>query len=95
MPESGEIQVIIPTWWRPTFDATVAMLGLELFPIPSREDDLPTYGVRVTDDAIAAAIKTLQDRAPLGPDLWPCGCLPNDAGAHRVGCPDYPGGIRG
>jgi hypothetical protein len=24
-----------------------------------------------------------------------CGCLDNDAGAHRVGCPDHPEGIRG
>lgn len=27
--------------------------------------------------------------------LWPCGRLINDAGAHRVGCPDYPEGVRG
>ena len=27
--------------------------------------------------------------------LWPCGCLINDAGAHRVGCPDHPEGVRG
>lgn len=27
--------------------------------------------------------------------LWPCGCLRNDAGAHRVGCPDHPEGVRG
>lgn len=27
--------------------------------------------------------------------LWSCGCLRNDAGAHRVGCPDHPEGIRG
>ncbi len=26
--------------------------------------------------------------------LWPCGCLINSAGAHRVGCPDYPEGVR-
>ena len=24
--------------------------------------------------------------------LWPCGCLPNKAGAHRVGCPEHPQG---
>ena len=24
-----------------------------------------------------------------------CGCLTNKAGAHRVGCPDYPEGVRG
>lgn len=23
-----------------------------------------------------------------------CGCLQNDAGAHRVGCPDFPEGVR-
>jgi hypothetical protein len=27
--------------------------------------------------------------------LWPCGCLKNEAGAHRVGCPDHPEGVRG
>lgn len=27
--------------------------------------------------------------------LWTCGCLCNDAGAHRVGCPDHPEGVRG
>lgn len=27
--------------------------------------------------------------------LEPCGCLANDAGAHRVGCPDHPEGVRG
>lgn len=27
--------------------------------------------------------------------LWPCGCLVNDAGDHRVGCPEYPEGVRG
>ena len=24
--------------------------------------------------------------------LWPCGCLRNEAGAHRGGCPGYPNG---
>ena len=32
---------------------------------------------------------------PAPAHLWPCGCLRNDAGAHRVGCPDYPEGRRG
>lgn len=27
--------------------------------------------------------------------LWMCGCLINEAGAHRVGCPDHPNGVRG
>lgn len=27
--------------------------------------------------------------------LWACGCLINDGGAHRVGCPDHPEGVRG
>jgi len=27
--------------------------------------------------------------------LWPCGCLRNDADAHRVGCPLYPEGREG
>jgi hypothetical protein len=26
---------------------------------------------------------------------WMCGCLINEAGAHRVGCPDHPQGVRG
>jgi hypothetical protein len=26
--------------------------------------------------------------------LLPCGCLKNEAGAHRVGCPDHPQGVR-
>lgn len=27
--------------------------------------------------------------------LWPCGCLRNDGGAHRGGCPLFPEGVRG
>lgn len=27
--------------------------------------------------------------------LWPCGCLKNDAGAHRVGCADHLEGVWG
>jgi hypothetical protein len=34
-------------------------------------------------------------RHPSTSHLWPCGCLKNDAGAHRVGCPDHPEGVRG
>lgn len=26
---------------------------------------------------------------------WPCGCLVNTAGAHRVGCLDFPEGRKG
>lgn len=32
---------------------------------------------------------------PDKPWLWLCGCLVNDAGAHRVGCPDFPEGRHG
>ena len=32
---------------------------------------------------------------PLRPMLESCGCLRNDADAHRVGCPDHPEGVRG
>jgi hypothetical protein len=34
-------------------------------------------------------------RRPKRAHLWPCGCLRNDAGAHRAGCPDHPEGVRG
>ena len=33
--------------------------------------------------------------APLKPFIWRCGCLITDAGAHRVGCPEHPEGVRG
>lgn len=29
---------------------------------------------------------------PERPHLWLCGCLVNEAGAHRKGCPDFPEG---
>jgi hypothetical protein len=27
--------------------------------------------------------------------LWRCGCLVNDGGAHRVGCPEHREGVKG
>lgn len=29
------------------------------------------------------------------PYYFTCGCLNNEAGAHRVGCPDHPEGVPG
>jgi len=61
-------------------------------------------GIEVTDPAVlrsfAAHLGMLADRlagrAGNQPGhLWLCGCLINDAGAHRVGCPEYPQGRRG
>lgn len=107
MAEPEEIQVVIPTWWRPTFDAAVAVLGLELYAIPSRADDLPTYSVRFTDTTITEAVQTLQAKDCCCHEpahkiggchacvYLKCGCLSNNADAHRVGCPDYPEGRRG
>jgi hypothetical protein len=42
---------------------------------------------------LKAAKRAARSRRPS--HLWPCGCLKNDAGAHRVGCPDHPEGVRG
>lgn len=36
-----------------------------------------------------------RDPEPPPTHLWPCGCLINEAGAHRVGCPEHPEGVRG
>jgi hypothetical protein len=33
------------------------------------------------------------DIYPEEPTRWACGCLRNEAGAHRVGCPDHPEGV--
>ena len=44
-------------------------------------------------DTEAEAYAAIVGRPPS--HLWPCGCLRNDAGAHRVGCPDHPEGVRG
>lgn len=41
------------------------------------------------EQVIDAAVRALP------PHLWPCGCLRNEAGAHRVGCRDFPNGVRG
>lgn len=43
----------------------------------------------------AAVLRDLQKRVATPAHLWPCGCLINDAGAHRAGCPDHPEGVRG
>lgn len=48
-------------------------------------------GRRLHQMALAAAIAM----GARPSHLLPCGCLPNDAGAHRVGCPDHPEGVHG
>jgi hypothetical protein len=53
-----EIQVVIPTWFRPSMDVVLAATQTELYRIPSRSDDLPTFGIRYTDAFIDAAMKT-------------------------------------
>ena len=46
------------------------------------------------DDGVAARIDQYRrNLAEVRSHLWLCGCLPNDAGAHRVGCPDHPEGV--
>lgn len=56
----------------------------------------------------AGRTRTRSSRGDAGADLWsawtrwqgdhpalePCGCLSNDADAHRVGCPRFPEGKR-
>lgn len=42
-----------------------------------------------------AVLAELDNRHPEHQHLWKCGCLVNDGGAHRVGCPDHPEGVRG
>jgi hypothetical protein len=47
-------------------------------------------------DGDRAEVQGYSDAVVVLPDhLWACGCLINDAGAHRVGCPDHPEGVRG
>jgi hypothetical protein len=44
---------------------------------------------RMLSRAVAAYMQRFAQ--PAG-HLWPCGCLVNDADAHRKGCPVYPEG---
>jgi hypothetical protein len=51
----------------------------------------------LADAAWDLALAVLEEpdvwRSPGG--LWLCGCLINDGGAHRVGCPEHPEGVKG
>lgn len=51
--------------------------------------------VLVRDDDHAEVQSYSDAVVVLAGHLWTCGCLINDAGAHRVGCPDHPEGVRG
>jgi hypothetical protein len=44
--------------------------------------------------AIARTMEGDQQAAEPPFPLWACGCLQNEGGAHRVGCPDHPEGVR-
>lgn len=46
-------------------------------------------------DVAASVLFELDREHPEHAHLWKCGCLRNDGGAHRVGCPDHPEGVRG
>lgn len=63
-------------------------------------DDRVTF--KIPDETVAAALlladavmEELDREHPEHAHLWKCGCLRNDGGAHRVGCPDHPEGVRG
>jgi hypothetical protein len=43
--------------------------------------------------AETSGVRAEPDKAPRS-YLWPCGCLINNAGAHRVDCPEHPEGVR-
>jgi hypothetical protein len=59
------------------------MYGQPGYAIISREGPTPVFeGYGVEADAMTETW------------YWPCGCLINKGGAHRVGCPNYPEGIR-
>lgn len=61
---------------------------------PADPDDDTIYGKtpwRITETGRAV----LDQKTGDADHLWSCSCLRNDAGAHRVGCPDHPEGIRG
>lgn len=66
--------------------------------------DIPDNPVtfEIPNQSIAAALEVadevmheLDREHPVHAHLWRCGCLRNDGGAHRVGCPDHPEGVRG
>lgn len=68
---------------------------------PARSFTDPTEAQQWLDDVadslptdVLAVDQQIAEISP--PDhLWICGCLRNQGGAHRVGCPVYPEGVRG
>ena len=44
-PGVDMVQVVMHPYLQVEFDAWVRARGLRVFPIPSHEDDLPTYGI--------------------------------------------------
>jgi len=59
------------------------------------EERAETPAVRYVCEACGRPLADLRQCSEHTCHLWPCGCLPNEAGAHRVGCPDHPEGDRG
>jgi hypothetical protein len=51
-------------------------------------------GWTLDDYVIPRLASGLYSAREIKPGMWPCGCLENEAGAHRVGCPEHPEGVR-
>lgn len=63
-------------------------------------DRIPEGQTYATEQAANEVIRLHSGGCPgehgvVPPHLWVCGCLVNGGGAHRVGCPVFPEGIRG
>lgn len=55
---------------------------------------MPTRALHESDENFARRCAVLRGVQAMG-NTWICGCLRNEADAHRVGCPEYPEGRRG
>jgi hypothetical protein len=51
-------------------------------------------GWTLEDYVIPRLASGLHSAREIKPGMLPCGCLDNSAGAHRVGCPEHPEGVR-
>jgi ATP-dependent Clp protease ATP-binding subunit ClpC len=47
VPEAADIQVVMTAGIQPTFKAWLSSRGLYLFPIPTEDDRLPTFGIGI------------------------------------------------
>jgi hypothetical protein len=52
MANGGLIQVVVLPHIRPSLEEWLGQHGMELFPIPAKSDDLPTFGIGPTNDTM-------------------------------------------